>query len=155
SRPAPKPRCHRCRTCPGSRRRARTARPRCDSLPGMRSLWIPVALAAAACLAAPAGATPADAAQRIAEAERALDEGRAGEAVAIFESLAAERPDDPQLQAHLGRALSLADRYREAAVALERATAAGVRDVRTLLFLGSALWESGQPEAADPVLEQA
>lgn len=121
----------------------------------MRSLWIPVALAAAASLAAPAGAAPADAAQRIAEAERALDQGRTGEAVSIFESLAAERPDDPQLQARLGRALSFADRYREAAEALERATAAGVRDVRTLLFLGSALWESGRPEAADPVLEQA
>jgi tetratricopeptide (TPR) repeat protein len=38
---------------------------------------------------------------------------------------------------------------------LIRAVDRGAGDVRTLLYLGSALWESGDPEAADPVLERA
>lgn len=123
-----------------------------------RPSGLPVTLLAALWLASPVPAVagePADAARLVAEAERALDEGRAEDAVAVYQRLAAERPDDPRLQAQLGRALSLADRYGEAVEALERAVAGGVRDVRTLLFLGSALWESGRPEAADPVLEQA
>jgi len=91
----------------------------------------------------------------LAEAERALDEGRAADAAEIYRQLAAEHPDDARLQALLGRALSLSDRYGEAAEALERAVAGGADDLRTLLFLGSALWESGRPEEADPVLERA
>lgn len=90
-----------------------------------------------------------------AAAERALADGRTGEAVEIYRGLAAERPDDPQTQALLGRTLALADRYGEAARVLERAVALGADDVRTLLYLGSALWESGRPEEADGVLERA
>lgn len=112
------------------------------------------ALAAALVLAAGPGFAQAPG-ESLAAAERALDEGRAGDAVEIFRRLAAERPDDPRLQAGLGRALSLADRYGEAAETLGRAVAGGAGDLRTLLYLGSALWESGRPEEADPVLARA
>ena len=90
-----------------------------------------------------------------AEVERALEDGRVEEAVALARSLAAARPDDARAVALLGRALALARRFGEAAEVLERAVALGADDVRTLLFYGSALWESGRPEAADPVLERA
>ena len=73
----------------------------------------------------------------------------------IYRSAAAERPDDPRAQALLGRTLALAERFGEAAQVLGRAVELGAGDVRTLLYLGSALWESGDPAAADPVLERA
>lgn len=101
------------------------------------------------------GALRAQAGPSIAAAERALAAGRAEEAVAVYRALSAERPADVRLQANLGRALALADRYGEAAEVLERAVELGAGDVRTLLFWGSALWESGRPEAADPVLARA
>jgi tetratricopeptide (TPR) repeat protein len=105
----------------------------------------------------PAGAQPAErgAAPSPAEVERALDEGRVEAAVALGRSLAEARPDDPRALALLGRALALSRRFGEAAEALERAVALGAADVRTLLFYGSALWEAGRPEAADPVLARA
>ncbi|HUP43603.1 MAG TPA: FG-GAP-like repeat-containing protein, partial [Thermoanaerobaculia bacterium] len=103
-----------------------------------------------------AGGAPAPASAPFpAEVERALEDGRVEEAVALARSLAAARPDDERALALLGRALALARRFGEAAEVLERAVALGADDVRTLLFYGSALWESGRPEAADPVLERA
>lgn len=90
-----------------------------------------------------------------AAAERALAAGRPEEAVAVYRELASERPGDAGLQADLGRSLALAERFGAAAEALERAVALGADDVRTLLFWGSALWESGHPEDAEPVLERA
>ena len=117
----------------------------------LAALWLALAASGAAAEAVQAP----DRSRLLVEAERALDEGRAEDAAAIYRSLVADAPDDPHLQAHLGRALSLADRYGEAVTALERAVAGGVRDVRTLLFLGSALWESGQAEAADPIFTEA
>ena len=91
-------------------------------------------------------------AQESPAAERALAEGRPGEAVEIYRAAAAERPDDPGAQALLGRTLALAERFGEAAEVLERAVELGAGDVRTLLYLGSALWESGDPTAADPTV---
>lgn len=90
-----------------------------------------------------------------AAAERAVAEGRVEEAVAVYRDLAAERPGDARVLANLGRVLALADRYGEAAELLERAVGMGADDLRTLLFWGSALWESGRPEAAEPVLARA
>lgn len=90
-----------------------------------------------------------------AAAEQALAEGRVEEAVAVYRDLAAERPGDARLLANLGRVLALADRYGEAAELLERAVGLGADDLRTLLFWGSALWESGRPDAAEPVLARA
>jgi len=75
--------------------------------------------------------------------------------VAVYRGLVAERPGDVSLLANLGRVLALADRYGEAAEVLERAVEGGAGDVRTLLFWGSALWESGRPAAAEPVLARA
>jgi tetratricopeptide (TPR) repeat protein len=94
-------------------------------------------------------------AQELPAAERALAEGRTDEAVELYRAAAAERPDDPATLALLGRTLALADRYGEASEVLTRAVERGAGDVRTLLYLGSALWESGDPQAADPVLERA
>jgi len=130
----------------------------CDSLALMRrSPYRRFVLGAllGALLLAPVQALGETPASPLAEAERALDEGRAADAVEIYRKLAAERPDDPRLQALLGRALSLADRYGESAEALQKAVNGGVSDLRTLLFLGSALWESGRPDEADPVLARA
>lgn len=117
----------------------------------MKLFLNPAALAVAALLAIPA-ALPA---QEIPAAERALNDGRADDAIALYRAQAAERPADAGAHAILGRTLALADRYGEAATALERAVELGAHDVRTLLYLGSALWESGRSEAADPVLARA
>lgn len=116
---------------------------------------VALSLAIAAPAVPRAADPPAAADGLLAEAEHAVDAGRPEDAVAIYRDLAAKRPDDPEIQALLGRALSLADRYGEAVDALERAVGGGVRDLRTLLFLGSALWESGRPAEADAVLEEA
>ena len=130
----------------------------------MPSRLAAVLLLACAALAAEPGtpltaqpARPADPAEApsMVAVERALDQGRLEEAVALARGLAAKRPDDPSALALLGRALALSRRFGEAAEALERAVELGAGDVRTLLFYGSALWESGRPEAADPVLERA
>lgn len=102
-----------------------------------------------------AGALLAQEGDAIAAAERAVAEGRVEEAVTVYRALVAERPGDARLVANLGRVLALADRYGEAAEALERAVGLGADDVRTLLFWGSALWESGRPEEAEPVLTRA
>lgn len=120
----------------------------------MTPLRAPAALAVLALALAPALA-PAVAAQEIPAAERALSEGRPDDAIELYRAQAAERPRDAGAHAMLGRTLALADRYGEAATALERAVELGAADVRTLLYLGSALWESGRPEAADPVLARA
>ncbi len=117
----------------------------------MTPLSGPTALAVLALFAIPA-ALPA---QEIPAAEQALSDGRADDAIELYRAQAAERPEDAGAHAILGRTLALADRYGEAATALERAVALGADDVRTLLYLGSALWESGRPEAADPVLARA
>lgn len=101
------------------------------------------------------GALFAQAGDPVAAAERAVAEGRVEEAVAVYRGLAAARPGDARLLANLGRVLALADRYGEAAEVLERAVGLGADDLRTLLFWGSALWESGRPEAAEPVLARA
>ncbi|HUP43086.1 MAG TPA: tetratricopeptide repeat protein, partial [Thermoanaerobaculia bacterium] len=101
------------------------------------------------------GSSSVEPAPSVAEAERALGEGRVEEAAAAFRALVAELPDDPRLLAGLGRALALADRYGEAAEALERAVELGAGDLRTLLYLGSALWEAGRPDEAEPILERA
>lgn len=93
--------------------------------------------------------------QEVPAAERALAEGRIDEAVGLYRAALRERPDDAATLALLGRTLALADRYGEAAEVLGRAVERGAGDVRTLLYLGSSLWESGDPEAADPVLERA
>lgn len=117
----------------------------------MTSRLGPAALAVLAFLSIPASLP----AQEIPAAERALAQGRADESVELYRAQAAERPADAGAHAVLGRTLALADRYGEAATALERAVELGADDVRTLLYLGSALWESGRPEAADPVLARA
>jgi|GEM_PF-1635706 len=67
----------------------------------------------------------------------------------------AARVLEADIRALLGRALSLTDHYAEAADQLDRAVALGHDDVATLLYLGSAQWESQRLEPAVASLRRA
>jgi Flp pilus assembly protein TadD len=56
-----------------------------------------------------------------------------------------------RIQADLGRALVLDRKPASAVEALHRAASLGVADVRSLQYLGAALWESGNIEEAEAV----
>lgn len=87
--------------------------------------------------------------------ERAIAAGDTDRAVALAEQALAVEPDSARLEALAGRSLALAERFGEAAGHLRRAVELGADDVRTLLFYGSALWESGDVAGAEGPLERA
>ncbi|MFP3938698.1 MAG: tetratricopeptide repeat protein, partial [Thermoanaerobaculia bacterium] len=91
----------------------------------------------------------------VAAAERAISQGRAEEAAALYRRAVDAQPEAPRLVAALGRSLALADRYGESADVLERAVALGASDARTRFYLGSALWESGRYDEAEAALRRA
>ncbi len=115
---------------------------------------VPAASAAGRPPAAPPSSAPS-AAALAAGVERALAAGDADRAVALAEQALALDPDSARLEALTGRALALAERFGAAAGHLRRAVELGAGDVRTLLFYGSALWESGDVAAAEGPLERA
>jgi tetratricopeptide (TPR) repeat protein len=98
---------------------------------------------------------------------RALEGDRAEEAIPLLRqaleridsSPPPDRAPDPTLtadvEALLGRALVLTDHYAEAADHLGRSVSLGHADVGTLLYLGSAQWESQQLEPAVASLRRA
>lgn len=117
-----------------------------------------VAFLIGALLSVAASAQPAAApstAELAAGIEGALAAGDTDRAVALATQAVAARPDSAQLQALAGRSLALGKRFDEAAVHLKRAVELGADDVRTLLFYGSALWESGDVAAAEAPLRRA
>ncbi len=87
--------------------------------------------------------------------EQALAAGDTSRAVELSGQALATDPGSARLQALAGRSLALAERFGEAAEHLGRAVELGAGDVRTLLYYGSALWESGQVAAAEEPLERA
>jgi Flp pilus assembly protein TadD len=117
-----------------------------------------VALLVGTLLSAAASAQPAavpSTAELAAGIERALAGGDTDGAVALATHAVAARPDSARLHALAGRSLALAKRFDEASDHLKRAVELGATDVRTLLFYGSALWESGDVAAAEEPLRQA
>jgi len=99
----------------------------------------------------------------IASGRQALAADRAEDAVPLFSRALARiesagSPDRSVLadvQALLGRSLVLTDHYKEAADHLAHAVSLGRVDVGTLLYLGSAQWESQQLEPAVTSLRRA
>jgi len=109
------------------------------------------------------GPTDARLAALVAAGRRALEAKRPEEAVEpLRQALAAEQGDDEpsrarraEIHALLGRALTLTDHYSEAADHLALAVEGGRSDLGTLLFLGSAQWESQRYESAVQTLSRA
>lgn len=99
----------------------------------------------------------------VAEGRRALEAKQPEDAVSpLRRALAAEpRDDEPsrarqaEIHALLGRALALTDHYAEAADHLALAVEGGRSDLGTLLFLGSAQWESQRYDSAVETLSRA
>ena len=83
---------------------------------------------------------------------RAGVDNEAGKALEKALALAPERGD---LWAMLGRVASLEHRYDAATAHLGRAVELGHADLRTLLYLGAAQWESGDLDAADATYRRA
>ena len=81
--------------------------------------------------------------------------GRLGEAEQILTAAVERFPRAGTAWSMLGRARLLEGRYEDGLGALEQAIELGVGDVRTLLYLGSAFWETGAPRAAEEAFRRA
>ncbi len=116
-----------------------------------------VLLLAGSVAAQPAAAPAAGPSAEVlgAQAEQALAAGDADRGVELATRALALDPGSGRLEALTGRALALAERFGEAATHLGRAIELGEGGVRTLLYYGSALWESGDVAAAEAPLAQA
>jgi predicted Zn-dependent protease len=116
-----------------------------------------VGLEAQRAAAPPAG--PARPASELAAASQratdAMNDGKYGEAIAIYRELLKARPRDPGLMMNLGIALAMAGREADAIDPLSRAVAARPSLVPAHLFLGSSYLALGQPEKAVAPLEKA
>ncbi|HPF35961.1 MAG TPA: VWA domain-containing protein [Candidatus Krumholzibacteria bacterium] len=130
-------------------------RPRGVSTPAL-------ALLALVALALPADARAVDLLDRqaaaVAEGADLYRDGRYGEALARFQKLRAERPDDPRLALAVGEALWRLDRHEEAAREFTRALSlSDDPDLRaeSLYNLGTTSLASGQPDAAAQALREA
>ena len=76
-------------------------------------------------------------------------------AIVVLEKAVALEPQGGAGHAALGRALALERRFAEGAEHLRRAIALGDPRIATRLYLGAALWESGQVEAAERIFRAA
>jgi tetratricopeptide (TPR) repeat protein len=86
--------------------------------------------------------------RRIASRDFAVAAAAAARAVAL-------EPGSAAAHALLGRALALDRRFQQGVAHLERALALGDPTVATRLYLGAALWEAGDPAAAERVFRDA
>jgi len=84
-----------------------------------------------------------------------LEAGKTEEAEAILGPAVESAPESPRLQGLLGTAQFLNRRYLVAADSLGRAAELGQRDLRTLYFLASVLWENGQMDRAEEICLEA
>lgn len=90
--------------------------------------------------------------------ERAERWTRSGDYVSaerLWEGALEIAPDSPQALAGLGRTRALDRRLLSAEAPLQQVFDMGRADLRTMLYLGSALWENGKPELAEPVIRRA
>lgn len=93
--------------------------------------------------------------ERLADAQAAL---RRGEALAVIDQLEALRlefPDDPALQALLGRALVQNREFARAEPHLAEAIAGGHADFGTRLTLAAVSWENGRLDQAERLYREA
>lgn len=104
-------------------------------------------VAAAACLAA-APLSAADRGQTLAAAMAARSAGQYEQAIALFEQLRAQTPDDPDLLRLLGTTYAFDRRYPEAIATLERAHELAPDDLDISLALVRAHSWSGENERA-------
>lgn len=83
--------------------------------------------------------------------EEWIKSGEYAQAQRILEEAIRLEPDSPQSHALVGRARALNRNYLAAEEALTRAVELGVEDLRTLLYLGSTLWENGRIAEAEAI----
>jgi tetratricopeptide (TPR) repeat protein len=102
-----------------------------------------------------AAAVAQDAAALREAGERRIAAREYAAAIAVLEKAVALEPQGAAGHAALGRALALERRFAEGAEQLRRAIALGDPRIATRLYLGAALWESGQVEAAERVFRAA
>lgn len=131
---------------------------------GLVWISVPATAEAAAPSPAPQAQPPSASVTELVDAgRRALEQDRAEEATQLFRAAlakidvpgAADQRPVAEVEALLGRALVLTDHYAEAADHLARSVDLGHADVGTLLYLGSAQWESQQLDPAVVSLRRA
>lgn len=99
--------------------------------------------------------SPGAAASLFAEGQQALERGRYEQAESVLTEAIALQSDSAAGYSLLGRAQALNRRWLRAEASLERAYELGLRDIRTLIYYGSALWEIEKFEAAEAIYGEA
>ena len=126
--------------------------------PFLRGL-IPVALFAMISGGQPrraeARSDPARVSALLQEGTQLIELGRLDEAETVLEELVDLDPTSALGYAELGRAQALNRRWLRAEVSLRKARQLGQADLRTLVFLGSALWENTKFEESETVFQEA
>jgi len=102
-----------------------------------------------------AGARDRPLGERLAEAQSQLQAGVTRPVIEQLELLRAEFPEDPAVQALLGRALLLNREFAAAEPLLTEAIAGGHGDFGTRLTLAAVLWENGRLEQAETLYREA
>jgi tetratricopeptide (TPR) repeat protein len=90
-----------------------------------------------------------------AEAQKLLDSGRLDEALKILDALAQQQPEPAGVERLRGMAFYEQGEIRSSATAFEHALAQDPSDREAMQMEGVALFRSGKPAAAIPLLEQA
>ena len=91
---------------------------------------------------------------RVQTASAALDGGRVDEAIALFQALVDERPDNVEVRVDLGLALQQAGKIPAARRALEQATMLDKQSVSARVALGTLLLREGTPAEAVPLFNE-
>jgi tetratricopeptide (TPR) repeat protein len=96
-----------------------------------------------------------DAAELLRQGNDWLDLGRYEQAEEVFSRLVELDSESAQAYGGLGRAQALNRRWLRAEESLRRARALGQSDLRTMVYLGSALWENTKYEEAAEIYQEA
>ena len=104
---------------------------------------------------AEARSDPARVSAMLQEGSQLVELGRLDEAEAVLEELVELEPSSALGYAELGRAQALNRRWLRAEKSLRQARQLGQSDLRTLVFLGSALWENTKFDESEAVFQEA
>lgn len=114
-----------------------------------------VAAMAVAGSGAGAQQTPEAAAPLFVKGQQLLERGRYEQAEEVLAEAVALQPESAAGHSLLGRAQALNRRWLRAEASLARAYELGLKDLRTLIYYGSALWENEKFEAAEAIYLEA
>ncbi len=99
----------------------------------------------------PSAPTPAE---KLAEAHDDLQQGRADQAIALLQQLAAAQPELKGVERELGLAYYRTGKLVEAGAAFQQAMSQDPQDIEAIQMQGLTLYRMGQPAAAIPYLER-